>query len=460
MLIVHDVYQDDNEFPLGAGYIASYLRENEVEVTVASQDIFHWSNEELCSRYMKGVEYDVIGMGFLGARFVETVLPLCKEINKHKGNAWLVLGGQGASPIPEYILEKTNCDAVVCGEAEVALLNVLDAKQSDSDKRIFHSEPVKKLDELPFPAWDLFPMEKYLSNMNYPELEKNERHIQIITSRGCTNKCTFCYRMENGIRFRKIPEVVGEMKYLNEHYGVTYFVIQDELFVANQKRLERFIDGLKESELYGNIRYNISVGIRADLATDDLATLLKDSGCTYVNIGFESVEQQCLNEYRKRTTVEDNYRTAELMNKHKIPMGINFIWGTMSDTKDTLRKSVDFIMKYNKYTELRTIRPITPYPGCELYYKAIEMGLLTGPQDFFDKFKNSDLLTVNFTNIPIKFFYQYLYEANRDLILDHYNHVKKDWVKYREILEGFQKLYFSQNFKFRGARHYEREEMN
>ena len=62
------------------------------------------------------------------------------------------------------------------------------------------------------------------------------------------------------------------------------------------------------------------------------------------------------------------------MIKYDIRMGINFIWGIMSDNKDTLRESVDFIKKYNTYAELRTIRPITPYPGSELYYYAISRG--------------------------------------------------------------------------------------
>ena len=59
---------------------------------------------------------------------------------------------------------------------------------------------------------------------------------QIITSRGCINECNFCYRLEKKIRFRSIQNVLQEMKILYDDFKVRYFVIQDELFVANKKR--------------------------------------------------------------------------------------------------------------------------------------------------------------------------------------------------------------------------------
>jgi len=61
----------------------------------------------------------------MAARFKETVISLCDTINKHKKDAWLILGGYGPSPIPEYILNKVNCDAVIVGEAENTILEVI-----------------------------------------------------------------------------------------------------------------------------------------------------------------------------------------------------------------------------------------------------------------------------------------------------------------------------------------------
>ena len=160
---------------------------------------------------------------------------------------------------------------------------------------------------------------------------------------------------------------------------------------------------------------------------------------------------------KKNTTVEQNIRAAEIARKIGIGLGLNFIWGNKGDTAESLRKNVELIKKYNTYDQIRTIRPVTPYPGCELYYEAIERGLLSGPDNFFNKFKNSDLLTVNFTDIPEKEFYQLLFEANKELILDHYAQTTKNTEEANNLIQSFYNLYFKGETKFRGARHYEKK---
>jgi hypothetical protein len=80
---------------------------------------------------------------------------------------------------------------------------------------------------------------------------------------------------------------------------------------------------------------------------------------------------------------------------------------------------------------------------------------LNGPEDFFNRFKNSDLLLVNFTDIPEKEFYRMLFEANRDLIIDHYQHTTGNMESAHVLINSFHNLYFGNNLKFRGARHYD-----
>ena len=113
-----------------------------------------------------------------------------------------------------------------------------------------------------------------------------------------------------------------------------------------------------------------------------------------------------------------------------------------------------FLKKYNSYKELRTIRPITPYPGCPMYHEAIEKGMLSGPDDFYNKFKNSDLLTVNFTRLTGKQFYDLLYHANYDLIWDHQRHSDMPSTEAHNMTRAFKALYCGGETDFRGARHF------
>ena len=81
LFIVHDVYQEDNQFPLGPAYLASILRNNGHDVEIYCMDIFHYSNKQLAD-YLDKNKYDMIGLGFMSARFNMTIPSLCKVINK------------------------------------------------------------------------------------------------------------------------------------------------------------------------------------------------------------------------------------------------------------------------------------------------------------------------------------------------------------------------------------------
>lgn len=438
LLIVHDVYQDDNAFPLAEGYIASSLRKQGNEVQILCMDVFHQSNEWL-ARFLKHNKFDIIGIGFMAARFRETILPLCKTINKHKGNAKLVLGGHCPSAIPKYVLGTTNADAVVVGEGEFAITQDM--------KGIKLGKLNGNINNLPFPAWNLTPMKHYITCKQYPGQKQNENSISIVTSRGCVNKCSFCYRMTKGLKMRGIKNVVDEIEKLYYGYNVHYFEFTDECFVPHKKRLERLREELDERNL--SIHYWCAV--RTNLVDEDTLNLLKETGCKFINYGFESMDWNVLDMMHKNTTPEDNIQAARLTKEKGILFGMNFIWGMPGDTVETLNQNKEFIMKYNTYGQIRTIRPVTPFPGCELYYKAINEGLLEGEEDFFNRFKNSDKITVNYTNLTDNEMYDALYKTNSELIDDQLQGKQAEQMK-----NNFYRLYYEPNYVFRGARHYEK----
>jgi len=239
---------------------------------------------------------------FLAARFKETVEPLCKVINQHKKNAWLVLGGHGPSAIPEHMLRKTGADVIAIGEAEATIVDLLNCKVNKGDlanikgiayrdgKEVHINErqkTISDLDSIPFPAWDLFPMEKYTTCSVYPGQSETERNLAMLTTRGCTGRCSFCYRLVKGVRRRSMDNAIEEMKTLMSKYGVTYFFIADELTFFNKRRVFEFEEALKKSGL--KIKYYCDV--RANLVDKEVAESLQRSGCQLVNIGFESMEQ-------------------------------------------------------------------------------------------------------------------------------------------------------------------------
>lgn len=463
LFIIHDNYQKDNHFPSGPAYMAAVLRNQGAKVQIYSMDVYHYTNEDL-AEFLQLNTFELIGVGFLAARFNETIRDLSKVINRYKKDAWFVMGGHGPSPIPEYILKTTYADVIVIGEGEETIIELLKCKLNNCDlssvkgiayrdgEEVFINKrrrPIK-IDSLPLPAWDLFPMEKYLNSIKRFGMDENDKGIGISTARGCINKCNFCYRMEKGIRVRKISNVMEEIKILKEQYNVEYFFINDELFVYPRKRIFDFQNALLDYDL--EIKY--SCDARVDVFDEEVINALKLSGCQFITFGFESSSQKVLDQMNKNTTVEQNIQAAELTNDMGIGIGLNFLWGNIGDDEESLWNNVKLIKKYNTYYQVRTIRPPGPYPGSDLYYYAINKGLLTGPDDFFNKFKNSDLMVVNFTEIPDHKFYKMLYEANKDLILDHYTHTSKDIKAANQLIKDFYNLYFKGQYNFRGSRHY------
>ena len=128
--------------------------------------------------------------------------------------------------------------------------------------------------------------------------------------------------------------------------------------------------------------------------------------------------------------------------------GFNIIFGNIGENREILQKGVDFLLKYDRGAQLRTIRPVTPYPGSDLFDYAIKKNLLKDTADFYEnKHLNSDLLTVNFTDMTDDEFHQALCEANKTLINNFY--------KKRNISSCKQTddLYLHKNINFRGYRH-------
>ena len=444
---------------MGIGYLASYLRDAGHEITIYSQDVYHYPESHL-TEYLTQNQFDVVGVGVIGGYYqYHKLLKISEAINKVPNRPFYVIGGHGPAPEPEYFLKKTNADTVVIGEGEIITKNLLHALEKGDDLRgvkglaFFDKEGkfvateretvIPDLDEFPMPAYDLFPMNHY-ALVRAPNIKKNERCMPILSSRGCPYYCNFCYRMDPGFRLRSPGKIVEEMKYLIDEHQISYFLFQDELTMVSSKRIEDLCNAFTDAEL--NVRW--SCNGRLNFAKSDMLKLMKDAGCVFINYGIESVDDECLRLMNKKLTVEQITNGIENTLAAGISPGLNIIWGNVGEDAATLEKGVEFLLKYDDFAQMRTIRPVTPYPGSALYYLAIEKGLLKDVEDFYEnKHTNSDLLAVNFTDIPDDEFHKLLFEANQRLLDNYYAHQRKRFD------DTMRKLYIERDATFRGYRH-------
>jgi radical SAM superfamily enzyme YgiQ (UPF0313 family) len=303
-------------------------------------------------------------------------------------------------------------------------------------------KPIADLDSIPFPAWRKFPMENYALKSRFP-IRWAHRILPVVSSRGCAYRCAFCYRMEKGYRMRSLDSVMEEVGQLITDYRLQGICFRDELLMITPQRAIEFGERIMKE----GFKIAFEIDGRLNAVTPEVLDILKRAGCVYINYGVESLDQDVLNNMHKQQTVEEIIKGVELTVAAGINPGLNVIYGNVGDNAATAQKTVDFLLKYNTYAEMRTLKPVTPYPGSALYYQAMEQGLLKDCEDFYEnKHLNSDLLTVNFTALSDQEVYEVLNRSNTVLLKDHFRHLEE------QSLEAHRRLYFEGDTSFRGVR--------
>lgn len=457
LLVVYDNDSFIHWFPQGTAYVAAALRNAGHAVHIYNQDQNHWPDEHL-THILNTNQYDVVGLGVIAGYYqYRKLLGLSEAINASKQRPFYIIAGHGPSPEPEFFLHKTGADAVVLGEGEQTAVELCDTlargdSLSDVAGIVYRDEDdfiktadralIEDIDSIAFPAWDLFPMD-YYTLLRMPHIAPRQRCGVVLSARGCPYKCNFCYRMDKGIRIRSVESVVEEIQILQKDYQVSYIAFSDELTMVSPERTIKLCESFIQNEL--NISW--SCNGRLNLVQPVVLDVMKRAGCVFINYGIECMDNTILAAMNKQLTCDQIVEGIEATLAAEISPGYNIIFGNIGETQQTLQQGVDLLLKYDDHSQLRTIRPVTPYPGSPLYYYAIENGLLEGPGDFYEnKHTNSDLLAVNFTELTDDEFYNCLFEANRTLLENYFKHACQNAV------EQARQLYHKRDGTFRGFR--------
>lgn len=279
--------------------------------------------------------------------------------------------------------------------------------------------------------------------LRLPNIRGNERCIPLLSGRGCIFACNFCYRLDKGFRPRSAESIIEEIKYLKEKYNVSYIAFSDELLMSSRERTLRLCDAFIKAEL--NIKWDCNG--RLNFADIDVLEKMKEAGCVFINYGIESLDDETLKVMHKGLTKKMIIRGVENTLQVGISPGLNIIYGNINEPLSAIDDAVEFLLKYDDHAQMRTLRPVTPYPGTELFTYAVEHGLVRDTEDFYkNKHVNSDLLAVNFTQYSDEEVYEALYHANMRLI-KRYSEIQME--KSEKICRD---LYYNKNAAFRGFR--------
>ena len=457
LIVVYDNGSYIHEFPIGLAYIASVLRNAGFEVVIYNQDVHHYPEEHL-TEYLNRNEFDVVCASVIGGYYqYRKIIRISDAINKSEKRPFYIIGGHGPAPEPEFFIKKTLADAVVIGEGELTIIELLEAitgkKSLENVKGIAfpdgntvivneRRDVIQDIDSIPFPAYNMFPVGHYRL-LRMPHTKLTDFVMPVLSGRGCKFKCTFCFRLDPGFRPRSNEAIIEEIKYLQKDFGINYIAFMDELLMSSEDRTINLCESMIAANL--NIKWECSG--RLNYAKPEVIKMMKKAGCVFIYYGIEVMDDQVLKNIKKGLTTKQIYRGIKTTLSAGISPSFNLMFGNIGDTKETLERGVEFLIKYDDGAQFRTIRPVTPYPGSPLYYYAIEKGLLKDCEDFYEnKHLNSDLLSVNFTKMSDDEVHKALLEANIKLIRNYYN------TKMELTIKNAEKLYLEGDTGFRGFR--------
>lgn len=368
--------------PLGIAYMAGVLQENNIDVEIldaSAEDMdFKDVEKELLKRKPDLVALTAltptIGRALETAQIVKETLP----------DSIVVMGGY--HPTFNFIetLEDENVDIVIRGEGEYIMLNLVQALENQSSLHdvkgiVFEDKNSKEivvnpeapliqdLDELPFPALNLLPMEKYRL------LDMDTHMTTMITTRGCPMQCSFCSSAAmhgKKIRERSVENIVDEIEYLKTNYDIDTIAFMDDTFTLKKRKVMAICDEI----LKRNIEIMWGCTSRVDTLDEKLLKKMKEAGCITIFIGVESADQQQLDNMCKNTTISKIENAFKIARKLKIRTIASVALGMPGDTKEIMNKTVKFVHKLKPNYAIYSLA--TPYPGTRFYKEAFEKNLI------------------------------------------------------------------------------------
>ncbi len=373
--------------PLGIAMIAAYVREQGFSVAIIDAEVNFWTPEQALEEIEK-YEPLLIGLSAFTTKMTAAgkILELIRE--KMPG-VKLSLGGHHGSAIPEQTLNEETVDFIIQGEGffpTVALLKALQKGQTsfsipgvwykDGERIVGNgrAKGIDCLDDLPFAAWDLLPMDKYLAHhwqtWDYG-LDKSGFSL-LYTSLGCPFSCDYCsvnvvYGAHN-TRYRSPKNVADELRLLVDRYGIKHVEIIDDTFTLNPKRTEAICDEIIAQKLGDKL--NMWCFARTDRVSEHLMNKMKRAGINWVFMGFESGDDLVLQGVNKGQTVDQIKQAAQVVHQAGIHIGGNYVFGLPQDTPETMRQTLDLAKELN--TEYANFFLLMAYPGTNLRQTALE----------------------------------------------------------------------------------------
>lgn len=398
---------------LGPRYISSYLKTkgfHKVEFIDALMEGF--SNVKVYANgYIVGLEIDdivsripsdadLIGISVPFSQLAPVAHDLAERVRSRFPKTLIVMGGVYPSTQPHLALT-SEADMIVVGEGEDVLFQIAKGKKPYEIEGVYSKDwfpqnqnysptrVIENLDDIPFPDYSIPKIEQYFNFS--PRISRDRRTASIITSRACPYNCEFCSIHPvygHKWRYRSAKNVLEEISYLVDKFGIRRFEFEDDNFTLHRQRTIDILEGIiRLNEKGSNIIWQTPNGIRIDTLNNDIIKLIKRSNCELIVLGLEHGDQEMLQIMNKQLDLNKAFDVIKKLVENEISIIAFFIIvGYPGETRERFLSSMNYIKKIkalggNIHVFVNIVQP---YPGTKLLKRCLEEGYIKDSN--FDNF--------------------------------------------------------------------------
>lgn len=383
---------------MGVTYLSAALKQKGFNVKVILSSRY---GEKELNDLIENYNPRVIGYSVMTGEHI-VMLKLNRRLKK-KFNFVAVYGGPHAIFYPDLIKEE-GVDAVCVGEGDIAFSEFcqrvnrkdnwwetpnFNTKNNDNILKNPLIDLTDNLDILPFP-------DRAVMYEADPDLLKENKRA-FFSSRGCPNRCSYCFNSkyneifrEHGrvVRFRSPENVVEEICQVKEKYGLTYVGFSDDEFILKPPGwFQRFAELYKE-----RVKLPITCNVRSQLVTEEIIALFKGMGVESVWTGVECGNEEVSNNILHRgLTNKQILNAVEIIKRHKIKLIVqNLIGLPVPNPYKIDLETLDFNIKLQPDFAWSSI--LFPYPGTPIAQYAKQGRYISDDIKFIETNKRSSVL--------------------------------------------------------------------
>lgn len=384
---------------VGVASIAAYLRSRGHDVTLLDPEV-SGMNAQAIARRVCEFSPDFAGMPAYTEE-IDDAAAVAGEIKKLAPSIVTVVGGYHVSALPlETLEEYPSFDLGVVGEGEGPFADLVSGMPLQGIAGIVWRQPhggvcfnestrdLLDLDKLPPPSWDLYDLDKY-----------GDTSLPVELVRACPFNCPFCFKaLGRSVRYKAPDKILAEIEATYIKRGIRrFFFVSSGTYPVSR---EHGLDVFRRIQARG-LKIIWNTGARVELLDEELLRAMKESGCWLVNVGVESGDPEVLSRCGKTSDLSRVETVLKLCAQVGIETEANFILGLPGETRDSVRRTGEFVRRIRDLATIANFAVLTPYPGTQVFKMAVNgeqgLGLRTREWRAYTKHSGSVLRHSSFT---------------------------------------------------------------